>query len=738
MRFGLIHRIMTDALAVLGLFALLTSGELNPWVSGAIVAGLLVAFFLPSRYRQQSFSRWAGVIAPLGLLTLQLLRLASGPDPIPIIVEFAAGLQVIRLATRRGAAHDQQVILLALLHLIAGTVLGGGLAYGLSFVGFLVLTPGALVLSHLRREVEGNYRQGARDRTGLPVDVPRILRSRRVIGRSFLLFTCLLSVPVFLFTAVLFLLFPRVGVSLLMVQQVRPTRVVGFSDRVDLGGVGTLRSDPTLALRVHFDDLPAEPPPRLNLYLRGAVFDRYDGRAWSRSPYMGTSPAGDGSLVVLKRLPEPATDRSLRIDLQPIDPPVVFLPNDAVALRVTTRKGELATRAPQIFSGVHGELRYLQSEKRGLSYQVYLQGEQERLPEPMRAEEVDKYLQTPPNLSPQIRELAERFAGDQRESPHRAARALETALRANYRYDLESPSGAAQDPLVDFLFVSKRGHCEFYSTAMVMMLRALDIPARNVTGFVGGTYNRFGGFYAVRQGDAHSWVEAFLPERGWTRFDPTPPSSAAPQAEVTGVLAFAREAVEAMAQRWSEHVVGYNLERQLGYLQTLRDHWRQISPAREKSAASFSGRRLTMAAVGLGALGAGLWWLAKQRRKGRGRPSPELDPAAFAARPIELYRKLEAALVTQGVPRPSARPPLLHARILVEAGHPTGDEALALTELYLRARFGRVALTAAEERDFLARVQALRALRPSGSGPASHRSAGPPSGGTPPAGERAA
>ena len=128
MRLGLIHRVMTDALAVLGLLALLTSGELDPWVSGFIVLGLLVALFLPSRYRQQRFSRWAGVIAPLALLSVQLLRLTTGPDPIPVIVEFAAGLQVIRLATRRGAAHDQQVILLSLLHLIAGTVLGGGLS----------------------------------------------------------------------------------------------------------------------------------------------------------------------------------------------------------------------------------------------------------------------------------------------------------------------------------------------------------------------------------------------------------------------------------------------------------------------------------------------------------------------------------------------------------------------------------------------------------------------------------
>src|SRR5690606_4697902 len=129
----------------------------------------------------------------------------------------------------------------------------------------------------------------------------------------------------------------------------------------------------------------------------------------------------------------------------------------------------------------------------------------------------------PPNLHPRIRELAESVAGKHRESPRLAARTLETALRTGYQYHLESTSGAAADPLYDFLFVSKRGHCEFYSTAMVVMLRALGVPARNVTGFVGGTFNRFGDFYAVRQGDAHSWVEAYLPGRGWTRFDPTPP-----------------------------------------------------------------------------------------------------------------------------------------------------------------------------------------------------------------------
>ena len=209
MRFGLIHRIMTDSLAALGLLALVTSGELNHWLTIAILLGLGLAVAIPESFQDRPFARRIGVVLPLALFGVQAVRLFLNANLLETAVEFAAGLQVIRLATRRGAAHDQQVIVLALLHLIAATVLGSGLAYGLCFVGFLVVAPGALVLSHLRREVEGNYRQGARDRTGLPVDVPRILRSRRVIGRSFLVFTCLLSVPIFLFTLVLFIAFPR-------------------------------------------------------------------------------------------------------------------------------------------------------------------------------------------------------------------------------------------------------------------------------------------------------------------------------------------------------------------------------------------------------------------------------------------------------------------------------------------------------------------------------------------------
>jgi hypothetical protein len=338
---------------------------------------------------------------------VQIFRLSLGGDPIPIVVEFAAALQVIRLITRRGAAHDHQVILLALLHLIAGTVLGGGLTYAVALAGFLIFTPGALVLSHLRREVEGNYRQGARDRTGMPVDVPRILRSRRVVGRGFLLFTCSLSLPVFLFSALLFAAFPRVGFAWLSVPPISPSRMVGFSNRVDLGGVGMIRSDPTLVMRVRVPETEnaAEPPLRRNFYLRGAVFDTYDGRSWARRGASAYRPIESGNRIILSRPPLPS-DRHLDIDLNRIDPPVVFVPGEAVALEVDAAPRHPRHAGSIIAADIHGQLAYDSVEREGIRYRVFLPPQGLIFPEREPPGHLSRYLTLPLQLSPRIADLA--------------------------------------------------------------------------------------------------------------------------------------------------------------------------------------------------------------------------------------------------------------------------------------------------------------------------------------------
>lgn len=707
MRFGLIHRIMTDALAALGLLALVTSGELSNSISWGLMLGLGLALLVPESWPDRPLMRRFGAVAPIGLFGLQIFRLSSGAELLPVAVEFAAALQVVRLATRRGAAHDQQVIVLALVHLIAGTVLGGGLAYGLCFLGFLIVAPGALVLSHLRREVEGNYRQGARDRTGLPVDVPRILRSRRVIGRQFLAFTCLLSIPIFFFTALLFVAFPRVGLSLLLMNQTRAERMVGFSDRVDLGGVGRLRSDPTIVLRVEVPDLALTPPPRLALYLKGTAFDKYDGRTWSRSSGSNRVRATQiGRSVRLSRFPDPTRDRRMRIDLEPIDPPVLFLPVDAVALQLVTGNSSVVGQIPQIQQSTEG-FYYKTLDGRGLRYEVSLAGPEDPIPGARLGSQRDRYLSLPPNLPARIGDLARKWTSGMTD-PREQAYAIETRLRGDYRYDLESPSGGARNPLDHFLFISKRGHCEFYSTAMAVLLRSLGIPTRNVTGFIGGTYNRFARTYSVRQGDAHSWVEVHLEGRGWTRFDPTPPSNSAPQSEINGLVATLRDMVEAASQRWSRHVVGYDLKQQVSILHKVRERYRSLVPRGSATDRVLrSPSRLGLVLVGAGGLAWAVVWFRRRQRVGS-QPLHRPSPRELAAlRIAELYRSLDAAMALQGVARPSGTPPLTHARALVELGHPLSAQVLELTEQYLLVRFGGAELSEFDRQRFVQRVRSL-------------------------------
>jgi transglutaminase-like putative cysteine protease len=699
---------MTDALAALGLLALVTSGELDRWIAGGVLVGLVLALLVPEGWHERQLLRRVGVVGPLGLLGLQIGRLASGAELLPVAVEFAAGLQVVRLATRRGAAHDQQVIVLALMHLIAGTVLGGGLAYGLCFVGFLIVAPGALVLSHLRREVEGNYRQGARDRTGLPVDVPRILRSRRVIGRPFLFFTCLLSVPIFVFTAALFVAFPRVGLSFLLLNHTRPERMVGFSDKVDLGGVGKLRTDPTVVLRVDIPDLPAEPPPRLALYLKGTAFDRYDGRTWSRSrPLDRVRAEQRGRAVRLQRFPDPIRDRKIEIDLEPIEPRVVFLPADAVALTLISPANVLLGQVPELDFGAEGSLYYRTPEERGLRYEVSLAGQDDAPRGEIPFAERARYLGVPTDLPQRVRDLGRSWAAGARDTLTQA-RMVEARLRADYRYDLESPSGAADNPLDHFLFVSRRGHCEFYSTAMAIVLRSLGVPTRNVTGFIGGTYNRFSGTYAVRQGDAHSWVEAYIDGIGWTRFDPTPPASSAPRSEIHGIFATLRDLVEAMSQRWDQHVVGYDLKQQLGLARSVRDRYRAIFPEGGVVRRVLGRPRNVLTVLVVAGMLAAVVIVLRRRRRPSGPSTQPSERELVARRITELYRTLEQAMATRGAPRPSGTPPQTHARSLVALGHPIAAEVLSLTEQYQRVRFGGAPFSDAERHQFIDRVRALQ------------------------------
>lgn len=723
MRFGLVHRVMTDALAALGVLAVVSTASMSMGTNLVLLVGLAIAIAIPERWQSKPALRQFAAIAPLALFVLQGARLVAGRSALDVAVEFAALLQIIRLATRRGAAHDQQIIVLSLLHFVAGTVLGGGLTYGLCFLGFLVVAPGALVLSHLRREVEGNYRQGARDRTGLPVDVPRILRSRRVVGRGFLGATCLMSVPIFLFTATLFVLFPRVGLSLLLLNHSARGRMVGFSDHVDLGEVGALRSNPSMALRFEVDNLPNPPPMRLTLRLRGTAFDAYDGRAWARTVTRRDQAERSifgADVYPLTRTPDVKNDKKITFDLEPIDPPVVFLPPHAVAIQLKVQNQALLSEPLSVIRGPESEVRYGGSDTRGLRYDVFLAREKEFFSEPLPEADRPRYLTIPTGLPARVGGLAHAWA-DAQPTATLKARSIEEHLRTGFKYDVNSPSGGTKQPLDHFLFDSKRGHCEFFSSAMAIMLRELQIPSRNVTGFVGGTYNRFGHYYAVREGDAHSWVEAYIedPARpgagSWVTFDPTPAAGAQPLEETTGTFVYLRDLMEALSQRWNRYVVGYDLRTQVRLFEDMTRRYEQVRAAAGLNKGPLDKlTRPPVIAGGILVILAGsyvVWkrWRRKPKKTDAEGDRTTLDKKLESA--AALYRSLEIALTAQGISRPTSLPPLRHAEQLSSRKHPLAPEVLALTEVYIATRFGGTDLTDTMTLDFERRVREVRSHR---------------------------
>ena len=147
-------------------------------------------------------------------------------------------------------------------------------------------------------------------------------------------------------------------------------------------------------------------------------------------------------------------------------------------------------------------------------------------------------------------------------------------LATSYGYTLQLPAVTPKDPVASFLFERKSGHCEYFASSMVIMLRALGIPSRIVNGFRGGEYNHVTGSYIVRARDAHSWVEAYFQGYGWYTFDPTP-SSASGSGSWNRVYLY----VDAMREFWHDWVVNYDTRHQNVLSVGPQEGWRQLSAA---------------------------------------------------------------------------------------------------------------------------------------------------------------
>jgi transglutaminase-like putative cysteine protease len=166
------------------------------------------------------------------------------------------------------------------------------------------------------------------------------------------------------------------------------------------------------------------------------------------------------------------------------------------------------------------------------------------------------YLQLP-RLDPRIPQLATQITGSASNNYDKAA-ALETYLKTHYGYTLQLPSSSIADPLANFLFERKQGHCEYFASSMAVMLRTLHVPSRVVNGFTSSEFNDLTGKYVIRARSAHAWVEAYFPGYGWVTFDPTPGGAVgSPQGWNRAMLY-----LDAAASFWREWVVSYDSSHQ--------------------------------------------------------------------------------------------------------------------------------------------------------------------------------
>jgi transglutaminase-like putative cysteine protease len=264
-----------------------------------------------------------------------------------------------------------------------------------------------------------------------------------------------------------------------------------------------------------------------------------------------------------------ATGLEYTVFLQPIATSAIFTPGEPISLKGSFSPDRSASESyllqdstGSLFNPFHN---YSAVRYTGLSRLPKLDAPQLRsagdaYPPAIRAE----YLQLPPELDARIPNLARQVTA-RANNPYDKARAVEDFLRSRFGYTLNLAGKPGNDPLANFLFVTRAGHCEYFASAMTILLRTLDIPAREVNGFLPGEYNDLAGDYIVRASDAHSWVEVYFPGSGWVTFDPTP---SAP--ERGGLLSRLSKYIDWVQLSWNEWVINYDFGHQMQMAQNVQ------------------------------------------------------------------------------------------------------------------------------------------------------------------------
>ena len=535
-------------LLVIAWVVLPQAGNLPLWCSLGTAAILLWRGWLALAARPLPGKWWLlGVLAVTLLATLASYRTLLGRDAGVTLIVALLALKTLELRGRRDAFV---IFFLGFFVMLSNFFFSQSLPVAAAMLVALLGLLTALVNAHM------------------PVGRPPLAQAAKTAA-----WMALLGAPIM---AVLFVLFPRFA-PLWGIPGDAMSGRSGLSASMQVGNLASLALDESIAMRVKFE---GRPPAQQDLYFRGPVLANFDGREWRPLQRLGNRFAP--GLQAPSLLQVAGTPVRYQVTMEANNRPWLLVLDAASSAPEVPGMATLMTSELQWVADrpVTDLLRY-----RAESYFQFRHG-----PQASAVSLPPEYRELPPGFNPRTQALAQELVRNAATGTTGKAAlvggALEHLRSGGYTYTLD-PGVYGQHTADEFWFDRKEGFCEHIASAFVVLMRAMDIPARVVTGYQGGEMNTVDGFWVVRQADAHAWTEVWLAGRGWVRVDPTsavaPGRTGAlqrlrpPQGVLAGAIgtfnptlaASLRAAWDAMNNGWNQWVLNYTQSKQLNLLKDI-------------------------------------------------------------------------------------------------------------------------------------------------------------------------
>ena len=533
--------------------------------------------------------RLATFIAGAAFVVMMSRAFVSGADErlalldirVPAVGQFLIMVQWIYLLRRKREQAYGWIYLITVAHMGTAGLLMPGLGYAFFFL--LYAAAGVCALSAYSMWRELRRAEGA----------ARIGQVR--LTWRFVLASVPAALVLMIPTSAVFMALPREATpgplrARVVHLSVAMQPVVGFSQTVELGEIGEIQDNPQRVMNVKvFDPGTGEPLHPPELLLRGTALVTYEpeGDLWvwkepTRKPHdpshwvqLASHGGNNVRPIYVDSFPgfETGDYGRIRCDiaLEPLQTQILFVPFAAETVRLPSRR--------RLWG--HRQMHAIAFSERNRTQIEYTTTSRIFTPEPPSGEATHypimewalrDYLKLHRALSPRVSELARRIAPGE-ECPDdysKAARILSyLSDSSRFSYTLNQAPTPGVEPVEDFLFNRRRGHCEYFASAMAVMLRSVGVPARVVNGFKVTEWNPIGGFYIVRQSDAHSWVEAYLRPDGWRTFDPSVLREDATPKPMF-VRRWWRNLYTTVETVWVRNVLNYSAEHQSGLYNAMR------------------------------------------------------------------------------------------------------------------------------------------------------------------------